>query len=86
MFWRNIIYWGNFLTNVSSPYDTILGLVGVAFASSGLSQALIDELIPEGTTPIAAFLTNPTRQSPTINATSATFAETASVMGMFMIM
>ena len=64
---------------------TILGIVGIAFASSGLSQALQDELIPEGTTPIAAFLTNPTEQDPKINATSATFAETAAVIGMFRI-
>ena len=35
------------------------------------------ELVPEGTTPVAAFLTNATKTDSRINATSVTFAETA---------
>ena len=52
-------------------------MFGVAFAAAGLSQALQDTLIPEGTTPIAAFSTSPTRTDPRINQTSASFAEMA---------
>ena len=57
------------------------GVLGVAFATSGLNQILIRdsqnfEIYPNGTTPIAAFLTAPTRLNPQVNATSVTFAET----------
>ena len=60
------------------------GVFGVAFASAGLSQALEDALIPDGTSPIAAFLTAPTRTDSRVNATSATFAEMAPPTGTFM--
>ncbi len=62
------------------------GALGIAFASSGLSQFLLRdnqqfEIFPKGTTPIAAFLTNPTQRLPEVNATSATFAETIPNLG-----
>ena len=61
------------------------GALGIAYASAvlqgQLSQELQDRLIPEGNTPIAAFLTNSTRTDPRINSTSATFAETAGDSG-----
>ena len=60
-------------------------MFGVAFATAGLSQALQNALIPEGTTPIAAFLTSPTKTDSRINATSASFAEMAPSLGSFVI-
>ena len=56
------------------------GALGIAFAASGLSQVLVRdnkeyEIYPNGTIPIAAFLTNSTVRMPDIMATSATFAE-----------
>ena len=57
------------------------GALGIAFASAGLDQATQDALIPEGTTPIAAFLKNSTITDARINSTSATFAETAGDSG-----
>lgn len=58
-------------------HNSLVGgaFVGVAFATSGLSQEIKDRLIPDDTTPIAAFLTNPTETDSRINATSATFSE-----------
>ena len=55
--------------------------VGIAFAASGIPQDIQDMLIPEGTIPIAGFITKPTSKHPRINATSATFAETAPTSG-----
>ena len=62
------------------------GALGIAFAASGLSQVLVRdnrryEIYPNGTTPIAAFLTNATQRIPNVNATSATFAETIGNLG-----
>ena len=66
------------------------GLVGISFASSGLSQIISREegnfeIYPDGTTPIAAFLKNETmRLSDTVtlqNATTVTFAETSDISG-----
>ena len=56
-------------------------MFGIAFAASGLSQIITRdneqfEIYPNGSTPIAAFLTAPTISMPEVNATSATFAET----------
>ena len=55
--------------------------MGVAFATSGLPQEIKDRLIPDNTTPIAAFLTNPTLTDSRINATSATFSENSPTSG-----
>ena len=60
------------------------GVLGIAFAASGLSQVLLRdnqrfEIFPNGTTPIAAFLNNATQRMPGVNATSATFAETGNL-------
>ena len=65
---------------------TVGGALGVAFAASGLTQILTRdneqfEIFPNGSTPIAAFLTAPTRAMPEVNATSATFAETGDDSG-----
>ena len=77
----------NIKSDVSNVYMNLKlfvivgGALGIAFAASGLSQVLIRdnrrfEIYPNGTTPIAAFLTNATERMPEVNATSATFAET----------
>ena len=68
------------ITKILQQLASILvgGVFGIAFAQAALSQALQDELVPEGTTPIAAFLKNVTKTDPRVNATSVTFAETAS--------
>ena len=42
-------------------------------------------MIPDRTTPIAAFLTSPTTTDSRVNATSATFAETAPERGMYLV-
>ena len=66
------------------------GLVGIPFASSGLSQIISREegnfeIYPDGTMPLAAFLKNETmRLSDTVtlqNATTVTFAETSDISG-----
>ena len=62
------------------------GLVGISFASSGLSQIIRNdngdfEIYPNGTVPIAAFLKNATLRMPTVNATTVTFAETSEDTG-----
>ena len=62
------------------------GAFGIAFAASGLSQIISRdnqqfEIFPNGSTPIAAFLTAPTTSMPEVNATSATFAETGDDSG-----
>ena len=61
-------------------FPIVGGAFGIPFAASGLSQFLLRdnqrfEIFPNGTTPIAAFLTNPTQRMPDVNATSVTFAE-----------
>ena len=62
------------------------GAFGIPFAASGLSQVLLRdnerfEIFPNGTTPIAAFLTKGTQRMPDVNATSVTFAETIGNLG-----
>ena len=76
------------LSNLKYNYQysiSVGGVLGIAFLSAELDDRLKDELIPEGTTPIAAILTNstlpPNATFPRINATSATFAETAGDSG-----
>ena len=58
------------------------GVFVLAYAAAGLSQ--LDALIPDGTTPISAFLTSPTRTDTRVNATRATFAETVPDQGMWL--
>ena len=72
--------------NQYSFFILVGGAFGIAFAASGLSQIISRdnqqfEIFPNGSTPIAAFLTAPTKTMPNVNATSATFAETGDDFG-----
>ena len=90
---NNLCYIASFLLpkiiclRAGCPFFILVGgALGIAFAASGLSQILIRdnqqfEIYPNGSTPIAAFLTAPTRLMPNVNATSATFAETGNDAG-----
>ena len=74
------------ISNYFKTYVTVGGALGIAYAASGLSQFLVRDneqyqLFPNGTVPIAAFLTAPTKRMPEVNATSLSFAETADESG-----
>ena len=55
--------------------------MGVSFATAAISQTLRDQLIPNGTIPIAAFETKATTTDLRVNSTSATFVESGGTSG-----